>query len=210
MVNILFNFFHRKKDLTTSHCLNVPSVRDSFSVVAKYLSADDADCMYAGHDEIPCVCPYCHSRLKSVPNVEYRPKKRKSDIYFTYDCFYIVSEKFKCFCEENSYKNLIFIKLKKSRYYFFEPQEEFKTYIFWEPFNTLGHWCNHCKNYASVCGGILKDKSFDLTSNDYICRTDTYRGSFECKFPLIIVGLETMRKMKDYGLKGILFRDVWG
>lgn len=210
MVNIFLKLFQKKEESTTKRCLKIPSVEGSFSVVGKYLVPDDVDNMYESFDEIPCTCPYCLSKLKSIPNVDYRPNKRTNDMYFTYDGFFIVSEKFKLFCEKESYRNLTFIKLKKTRYYFFEPQETFKTYIYWDPFNTLGHWCNHCMNYTDVCGGVLKDKSFALNSNDYIYRTDKYHGSLECKFPLIIVGLETMKKMKDYGLKGIYFRDVWG
>lgn len=210
MVNILFNFFHRKKDLTTSHCLNVPSVRDSFSVVAKYLSADDAEFMYTGWDNMPGVCPYCHSKFKSVPDLDYVPNKRRKDFYYTCDGFCIVSQKFKDFCDEGRYGSLDFQKLNTSDFYFFEPHEIFKTNIRWIPFNVFKIWCNVCKNYAELTGGVLKDESFKLETNDFIMRTDNFYGKYENKHPMIVVGLETERKMKDFGLKGIDFDNVYG
>ena len=159
---------------------------------------------------MPGVCPYCHSKFKSVPDLDYRLRKRKLDAYYTYDGFLIVSEKFKSFCEINKYGNLEFKKLNHNGFYFFEPHSFFKTNIFWNPFNILGYWCDKCKNYSQVSGGVLKDETFILESDDFIMRTDTFRGSFESKSLDIIVGLKTMEKMKEFGLKGLVFTDVWG
>ena len=66
---------------------------------------------------MPGVCPYCHSKFKSVPDLDYRLRKRKLDAYYTYDGFLIVSEKFKSFCEINKYKNLEFKKLNHNGFY---------------------------------------------------------------------------------------------
>ena len=71
-------------------------------------------------------------------------------------------------------------------------------------------WCNVCKNYAELTGGVLKDESFKLETNDFIMRTDNFYGKYENKHPMIVVGLETERKMKDFGLKGIDFDNVYG
>ena len=84
MVNIFLKLFQKKEESTTKRCLKVPSVEGSFSVVGKYLVPDDVDNMYESFDEIPCTCPYCLSKLKSIPNVDYRPNKRTNDMYFTY------------------------------------------------------------------------------------------------------------------------------
>lgn len=209
MKNFL-SFFCRNRRTNIVHFLEVPKIRDIFKVVAKELSAYDAEYMYKDWNIMPEVCPYCHSKFKSVPDINYRVKKRKFDAYYTYDGFFIVSEKFKKFCEMNKYKNLVFESLKSKGYYFFEPQSFFYTNIFWHPFNKLGYWCDKCKNYSEVSGGVLKDEKFILESDDFIMRTDTFRGSFESKSPEIIVGLKTMEKMKEFGLKGLVFTDVWG
>ena len=100
MKNIL-SFFRSNKRANNEHHLNVPEIRDVFKVVAKELSAYDAEFMYTGWDNMPGVCPYCHSKFKSVPDLDYRLRKRKLDAYYTYDGFLIVSEKFKSFCEIN-------------------------------------------------------------------------------------------------------------
>lgn len=209
MKNFL-SFFRSNKRANNEHHLNVPEIRDVFKVVAKELSAYDSEFMYTGWDNMPGVCPYCHSKFKSVPDLDYRLRKRKLDAYYTYDGFLIVSEKFKSFCEINKYENLEFKKLNHNGFYFFEPHSFFQTNIFWNPFNILGYWCDKCKNYSQVSGGVLKDETFILESDDFIMRTDTFRGSFESKSPDIIVGLKTMEKMKEFGLKGLVFTDVWG
>lgn len=201
------NFFSNKE---TKRILNTLRVDEKFRVVAKEITGNDVEYMYDDLSKMPGVCPYCRSKYKSIPNLEYKPNKRKADTYCTYDDFFIVSDKFKTFCELNGYKDLLFVKLHKSRYYFFEPQSVFKTNIYWHPFNELGHWCDMCKDYCEITGGVLKDESFELDSDDFILKTDRCYGSFEWKSPSIIVGLKTMEKMKAFGLKGIYFCDVWG
>ena len=70
MKNIL-SFFRSNKRANNEHHLNVPEIRDVFKVVAKELSAYDAEFMYTGWDNMPGVCPYCHSKFKSVPDLDY-------------------------------------------------------------------------------------------------------------------------------------------
>lgn len=209
MENIL-SFFRSNKRVNNERTLTVPKICNVFNVVAKDLSAYDAEYMYKDWDNMPGVCPYCHSKFKSVPDINYRLRKRIFDVYCTYDGFFIVSEKFKNFCEINKYGNIVFESFKNKGYYFFEPQSIFLTNIFWHPFNKLGYWCDKCKHYSEVSGGVLKDDTFILESDDFIMRTDNFRGSFESKSPEIIVGLKTMEKMKAFGLKGLVFTDVWG
>lgn len=60
--------------------------------------------------------------------MEYKIRKKKGDLFETEDGFYIVTEKFKIFCEANKYENLKFTPLPKSPgYYFFEAETIFKT-----------------------------------------------------------------------------------
>ena len=97
--------------------------------------------MYIGECNVPCLCPYCYSKLKSVPNLDYVPNKRRKDFYYTSDGFCIVSQKFKDFCDEGRYGSLDFQKLNTSDFYFFEPRDIFKTNIRWIPFNVFKILC---------------------------------------------------------------------
>ena len=48
-----------------------------------------------------------------------------------------------------------------------------------------------------------------MPNDDFICRSEHLYGTREKKSPLIIIGLDTMRKMKSYGLRGICYFDVY-
>lgn len=189
---------------------NIPGVEDFYAVLAKTLKGRELNPMYINKCDVPCICQYCYSKLKSVPNLDYVPNKRHKDFYYTSDGFCVVSKKFKDFCEENGYSGLEFQKLNSCDFYFFEPHTVFKTNIRWIPFNKFKYWCNACKNYAELTGGVLKEESFKLETNDFIMRTDNFFGKYESKHPIIVVGLETEWKMKDFGLKGIDFCNVYG
>lgn len=137
--------------------INIPGVAEFYDVIAKTLNGRELKPMYIGECNVPCLCPYCYSKLKSVPDLDYVPNKRRKDFYYTSDGFCIVSQKFKDFCDEGRYGSLDFQKLNTSDFYFFEPHEIFKTNIRWIPFNVFKIWCNVCKNYAELTGGVLKD-----------------------------------------------------
>ena len=66
-------------------------------VIAKELIGHDAEYMYHSVSEDPGVCPVCHTALEKIPNLDYRMHKKKGDVFYTYDGFCIVTEKFKSF-----------------------------------------------------------------------------------------------------------------
>ena len=173
---------------------------------AKELTGYDTEYMYKIKSKIPMLCPFCHSRLEVIPNLDYMMQKRKGDMYYTYDDICLVSERFKLFCDSNKYLNLKFIKLKKCNWYYFRPTGIFETDIYK---NDLGLRCPYCNNYTDVCGGVYKAKRFEILSDDFILSTDTFYGSSETKAPTIIIGLKTMKKMNEYGLKGLCFSNVY-
>lgn len=173
---------------------------------AKELTGYDTEYMYQIKSKIPMLCPFCHSRLEVIPNLDYMMQKRKGDMYYTYDDICLVSERFKLFCDSNKYLNLKFIKLKKCNWYYFSPMRIFKTDIHK---NKLGHWCPYCKSYKYVCGGVYKAQDLEILSDDFILSTDTFYGSSETKGPAIIIGQKTMKKMNEYGLKGLCFSNVY-
>ena len=202
----LFNFLRKNKE--EKRKLHVPDFKEYYKVVAKILYAYDIKEMYEDQSNMPGLCPSCRCKIEMVPDLNYKPNKRKADVYITFpDGFYIVSDNFKRFCDLNNYENLKFLKLHSSRYYYFEPLSKIKTNIYWPQVTKLGNWCNICKTYSFVCGCTLIDESVD---NNFIMREDLFTCSLHEKSPLTIIGLETAKKMIDFGLKGIYFDDVWG
>lgn len=187
-----------------------PTVAETHQVVGKYLQGKVIKPMYPCRTDIPCVCPYCCSKLKSQPNLDYIPNKKKNDLYYTSDGFCIISKRLKDFFEQNGYQDLTFIKLNNCGFYFFEPNQLFQTNIHWTPFNEFKIWCNACKNFAELTGGVLKEEDFKIPTNDFVYRTNDFRGIYEYKYPLIIIGLETEQKMLQSKMEGITFEKVYG
>ena len=179
------------------------------TVVAKDIYMPDIEYMYDNENR-PGTCPICHNTLEKIPDIHYKVEKKRADILCTYDGFYIVTEKFKEFCNENKYPNITFIALTDSiGYYFFMPHDIYKLdYI-------------HCKtqflNKRECCGShdeiiaplIYKYPKFSTESDDFINRSEYFFGTKGCKAPLIIIGLKTQQKMKAFGLKGIDYKNVY-
>lgn len=210
MVMKIFSLFLKRNKCESKKIINDFSLLNEYKIVAKCITGPDIEYMYNSRKEIPGLCPKCGSRLKMIPNLYYHVPEKKGDIFYTYDGYCIVSQKFKRFCEERQYEKLKFQKLETGNYYYFEPLGIFKTYIYKNPINKLGEFCEFCKTYSWICGPALKDKDFVLSSDDFILRTDSYRGCNEEKNPMIIVGLRTEKEMKNYGLTGICFSNVYG
>ena len=188
------------------------SIKPVFThIIAHDLCGEDAEFMYNDKNDIPGVCPFCHSKLRMIPNLSYKKRRRKKkwDIYNTYDGYCLVSEKFKNFCEENGYPNLSFIKLERSKpYYFFLPGNIFPLDIT-RDFVELDSFCPVCHTYNSVAGCAFKRRDFQLSTDDFICRSDVFFGYKESQSPCIIIGLKTKEKMEKAGLKGLSFRKVY-
>lgn len=181
------------------------------TAVAKIIYGIDLDYMYDDDKTCPGLCPVCHNTIKKIPDIMYKVTKRKPDFMNTYDGFYIVSEKFKSFCEERKYPNLTFILLEKSKgFYYFEAQDIYELdYVRRKVRFIMKRDC--CGNYDEIIGATpgYKRESFNMPTNDFICRSEYFFGSHWKKNPLIIIGLETAKAMKEYGLKEIYFTDIY-
>lgn len=95
-------------------------------LVAKIVIGYDIAYMY-NNENRPGTCPICHNIIEQIPDPLYKVPKKKGDLFYTYDHFCIVSEKFKRFCDERAYPHLTFVALTKSvGYYFFVPQDIYK------------------------------------------------------------------------------------
>ena len=178
-------------------------------IVAKVLFGSDADYMYE-YNSCPGTCPVCGNRLSDIPNPLFRLRKKKGDVFGTYDLYQIVSSKFKMFCEEQGYPNLSFLELESSKgFYIFNPNEIYRLDYHRRKVQFLNkREC--CGSYDEIIGAVpsYKEKGWIFQENDFIRRSEYLFGSYREKTPLIIVGLETAAKMKQYGISGIYFRNV--
>lgn len=179
-------------------------------VVAKDLQCYDIKHMYRDPKNMPGLCPVCHSTLEKIPNLDYFTSTDK-DIAITYDGFYIVSDRFKLFCEKRGYEGLCFISLKISpKHFYFMPDGIFP--IDKETTVTMheGEKCSVCGNYLWT--GTGGHKIFSAIrwgeEDEFILRTEEYYASKYNKSPDIIIGIKTARLMQEYGLKGFYFEDV--
>jgi hypothetical protein len=174
-------------------------------IVAKSISCNDVPHMWENGNERPGLCPICHNVLEQIPNMEYKVRKTKSrDLVVTYDGFYIVSQKFKNFCDENNYEDLTFIQLPKSpQYYFFLPRKIYKLDYVRMKTKFIGYK-SCCGQYEAVCGYVnfYRDKENDIEGNDFICCADFLFAEHLIKTPIVIIGSKTLDKMIEFGLSG--------
>lgn len=201
-IDLIGKLLNKSSNIQHPHPLRIINDPEGI-VVAKKLVVDDLKrYMYEAND-FPGLCPYCHCTLEKVPNLEFRTKTNK-DIVWTYDGFYVVSERFRRFCDEQGLKDLTFIPLKKSPgHYYFEPTMRFPTDYVNTIFEHDGDPCPQCGNYKWFGGPhrTYSDRLFKEDDN-FIYRTAEYFGDRNCKFFEIIVGLKTDRLMKEYGFSG--------
>ena len=87
------------------------------NIIAKQAIGYDSEYMFRTMKDIPMCCPFCRSRQDVIPDLNYIMRKRKGDMYYTYNSICLVSEEFRQFCDLNNYPNLKFIKLKKCNWY---------------------------------------------------------------------------------------------
>ena len=174
------------------------------TMVAKIICGPDADDMYNFHkgEKDPGLCEKCKTRLKMIPNPNYRVRIKGRDFQNTYDGYYIVSERFKSFCEQNNYPNLSFTQTKTKGYYTFLPQKIYQTSS--DIGITYSHLNECCDLYSHVYVShrlYVRDKNFIQEEDDFIARTEILYGDNSYKHYMIVIGNKTYVKMKEFGLK---------
>lgn len=180
------------------------------TVVAKILvGGDENGYMYPNSTIRPDVCPVYKNRIRDVPNLSYKVRKKTADFLATYDHYTIVSERFKNFCEQNKYEGLEFIALPKSQnFYYFTAYSIYKL----DPQRFLKFL-----NYRDCCGSydeiisprLCTKKDFYTRKDDFIYRTEFRFGSYSFKNYRFVVGLETMSRLKQAKMKGLYYEDVF-
>jgi hypothetical protein len=129
--------------------------------------------------------------------------KTKKHLSTTYDGFKIVSEAFKSFCENENYSGLEFVVLPNSTgFYWFKTNNiiEYDSQSYGIRFINYN---KECKGYEEIIGASPVYLKNPLPIPDGFFRTDICFGSFESKSPVILVGVKTLKKLKNAGFKGI-------
>ena len=157
------------------------------------------------------VCPKCESLLDpNYLNAGFKVKKRNTDAFETYDRYLIVSERLRDFCHRERYTELDFIPLAASKGFYVMKvlnTVEFKV----TPFTHRDRFCEECRRFAEVWGfpmfpqSILKNTDEPLP--DGFLRTDIEFG-FKYFSPLLLVGIETKKKIRAEKLRGFSFIEV--
>jgi len=134
--------------------------------------------------------------------------KTKKHISCTYDLFTIVSDQFKSFCEQQGYEGLEFVTLPKSPgLYWFKIHNVIELD---EKGHKIGfsairfiNYSEQFNGYEEVIGATPAFLKVKKLIPDGFFRSDLCFGSFAAKAPLQIIGVETMKKLKAAGFKGM-------
>lgn len=141
------------------------------------------------------------------PEFKISKKKLKLNITETYDGYKIVSERFKLFCETEGYKNLEFVNLPISGFYWFKVYNVV-NYDCVERGTRFINYNPDCNGYEEIIGATpayLKRK--DVLADGFF-RTDICFGSFHRKSPLYLVGVLTKQKLIEAGFTEIYFEKI--
>lgn len=168
--------------------------------------------MYKDVEDMPGVCPVCHNTVELIPNLEYKSRKKiKDDFIVTHDGFYLVSQKFKDFCDKYHYEGLTFQELPlKEGYYFFLPNDVFPLDAIKSNLHFDGYRdCCGSYDYTQFQGFRYCPKDYQVPSERFIKHTpflfgDKYRKDFA-----LIASLDTPILMEAYGLKGCCFDEIY-
>ncbi len=179
-------------------------------VIGYKLSGTDNDShMYINNKGLS-VCDYCGYKTDSeYVNANFTIKRNIYDFSYTYDGCCIVSLKFKEFCLRENYTNIQFKALPLEPLFFYFIVKIQLNFDVKKRRTRFEKFCNICGNYESVIGAnpvFLKNVNTPL--EDMFYRTDQEFGSGNEKHPLIIVGVETYKKMKREKFKGLVAKEI--
>lgn len=150
------------------------------TVIAVKLSGiDENGYMYPHATVRPDVCSICKNRIKDVPNLAYKVKKKHANLLATYDDYLIVSQKMKDFCELNQYEDVEFIALPESSgFYYFTVHKVYE--LDYEKQKTkFINYRNCCGNYDEIIGSsFFTKKGFSMETDDFIRRTEFRFASY--------------------------------
>ncbi len=138
-------------------------------------------------------------------NKDFKLKRKTLDLSSTYDGITIVSLKFKEFCNRYGYKNLVFVELPKSPYFFqFYIEGNFLKYD-----ATLKEkFCDNCKFYESVIGPSIQIDNFKNPLEDGFYQSDLWFASGNEKSPVLIISPATKENLTKEKIKNICLSKI--
>lgn len=181
-----------------------------YMIVAYALGGPDNGGHYFREAPDEVFCPDCGS----VIDRDYTPRtlgrvKPIYDVASTYDNHYIVSLKFKEFCERARIKDLDFIKVNESPLLYDLRSRLVLPFDAARRKTRFENYCRTCDQYEAVAGAtpvFLTGITHPIENGIY--RTDTNFGSGREKWPMIIVGVKTKERMQLEKFKGAEYRAV--
>ena len=146
-------------------------------------------------------CDKCGYRTDyRYTNKEFQIKRKTLDFSSTYDGVTIVSLKFKEFCIRYNYRNLEFIDLPKSPYFFqFFVKDNFIKYNA----RLKENLCDKCGQYESIVGPSMQLDNFAKPLEDGFYQSDLWFAGGNEKSPVIIISPTTKEKLTKEKFKNI-------
>ena len=191
-------------------------------VVAKRLGGGDNN-SFMYNPTYPHCCDSCHYATKQEINPAFRlarqrydasyvnlyPVRKQYDISYTYDHYLIVSRRFKHFCEEKSYQNVIFHSLPQEPDFYFLESSKIIPLDYARRNVQFGSFCKICNRYDYIAGATPSyiEQGFIMEENTFY-RSEFDFGSYNQKAPLIIISLQMAKEMTVQKFKGMLLIDV--
>lgn len=183
--------------------------------------AEDYTSQWINDEDVSSVCcknENCQALVdQNYNNGEFKFNKRSSDLYFVhFGGIYLVSNKFKEFIEKNRIDGVEFIAIQNNNDYY--------------RLNILGRLevdestldkSNTCPDCGRSISTSMSKAFIDIGNNkvlkflknnqpitEGVYYTNVKYGNGTNYAPLIVVGIKTMERMKDEGLKYIVFKEI--
>lgn len=178
-------------------------------VIAKILGGyDNNSYMYINNR--PYCCENCGYPIKREVNQNFELKKKQMDVSYTYDGYLIVSYRFKSFCKENNFQNIVFNSIESQPDFFFLESIKVIPLDYLRRNVQFIDLCSTCNQFAEVIGATpsyLGDYDFKIHENNFY-KSEFNFGSYSHKAPLIIVSIDIAKLHSIQKFKGLFFDDV--
>jgi hypothetical protein len=141
-------------------------------------------------------------------NPSFKLTRKTYDISYTYDCYLIVSKKFKDFCLQNRYKGVHFYQIPNYSQKFLLVVDAIAQFDAKRRKTRFLRYRSACNEYQEIVGATpvcLKKKT---VLKDGFFRTDLEFGEGYAKSPVILVGPETGEKLKKKKFKGLYLEQI--
>ncbi len=161
------------------------------------------------HETYPHCCKTCGYPVKQEVNPGFRLKQKRYDVSYTYDGYLIVSEKFKNYCTDMNFKNIVFEELPMEPGFYVVTVHKIITLNYTKREVKFIDKCDECGRYAEVIGAtpsFIDDES-ELKDSEFY-RSDMDFGSYERKSPLIIMNNNLANKITIKRFKGLYLKNV--